>query len=156
MKALVPILFTKEVVEAIRILITMHSRSKISSENKYIFACGVGDARLRGWDTIQGLTKKMNLRKPNLLTPTRTQKFLATVLQLLDLSEAELTWITNHLGHTKDVHKGWYRKEDATIELTKVATVLVATDAGETRSIQNKKIDSLQTRCKCYFCLFCQ
>ena len=155
MKALVPILFTK-VVDAIRILITMHSRSKISSENKYIFACGVGDARLRGWDTIQGLMKKMNLRKPNLLTPTRTQKFLATVLQLLDLSEAELTWITNHLGHTKDVHKGWYRKEDATIELTKVATVLVATDAGETRSIQNKKIDSLQTRCKCYFCLFCQ
>ena len=156
MKPSVPILFTKEVVEAIRILITMRRRSKISSENKYIFACGVGDARLRGWDTIQGLTKKMNLRKPNLLTPTRTRKFLATVLQLLDLSEAELTWITNHLGHTEDVHKGWYRKEDATTELKKVAKVLVAIDAGETRSIQNKKIDSLQTRCQCYFCLFCQ
>ena len=56
--------------------------------------------------------KKMSLRKPNLLTPTRTRKFLATVLQLLDLSEAELTWITNHLGHTEDVHKGWYRKEE--------------------------------------------
>ena len=142
MKALVPILFTKEVVEAIRILITMRSRSKISSENKYIFACGVGDACLRRWDTIR--------------TPTRSRKFLATVLHLLDLSEAELTWITNHLGHTKDVHKGWYRKEDATIELTKVAKVLVAIDAGETRSIQKKKIDSLQTRCKCYFCLCCQ
>lgn len=149
MKALVPILFTREVVEAIRILLRMRSSSKISSENKYIFACGVGNARIRGWDTIQGLMKKMKLRKPNLLTPTRTRKFLATVLQLLDLSEAELTWITNHLGHTKDVHKGWYRKEDATIELTKVAKVLVAIDTGESRSIQNKRIDSLQTRCKC-------
>lgn len=105
MKALVPILFTREVVEAIRILLRMRSSSKISSENKYIFACGVGNARLRGWDTIQGLTKKMKLRKPNLVTPTRTRKFLATVLQLVDLSEVELTWITNHLGHTKDVHK---------------------------------------------------
>ena len=156
MKALMPILFTKEVVEAIRILLKMRSSSKISSENNYIFTCRVGNACLRGWDTIQGWTKKMKLRKPNLLTPTQTRKFLATVLQLLDLSEAELTWITNHLGHTKDVHKGWYREEDGTIELTKVAKVLVAIDTGESRSIQNKKIDSLQTRYKCYFCLFCQ
>ena len=47
MKALVPILFTREVVEAIRILLRMRSSSKISSENKYIFACGVGNARLK-------------------------------------------------------------------------------------------------------------
>ena len=38
--------------------------------------------------------------------------------------------------------------EDTTVELTKVAKVLAAIDAGESRSIQNKKIDSLQTRCK--------
>ena len=58
--------------------------------------------------------------------------------------------------HIKDVHKGWYQKEDATRNLTKVGEVLLAIDAGESRNIQNKKIDSLQTRCKCHFCLFHQ
>ena len=50
----------------------------------------------------------------------RTRKWLATIMQLLDLSNGELTWLTNHMGHTKDVHMAWYCKEDATIELTKV------------------------------------
>ena len=41
-------------------------------------------------------------------------------MQLLDLSNGELTRLTNHMGHTKDVHMAWYRKEDAITELTKV------------------------------------
>jgi len=54
------------------------------------------------------------LKSPQLLTPTRTRKYLATLLQLLDMNEAELTWMTNHMGHSKDVHMQWYRKEDST------------------------------------------
>ena len=119
----------------------------ISSESKYILASRVGNARLRGWVNAR-VDEENELKKAQLLRLTRTRKFLATVLQLLDLNEVEFTWITNQLGHTKDVHKGWYQKEDTTVELTKVAKVLAAIDAGESRSIQNKKIDSLQTRCK--------
>lgn len=29
---------------------------------------------------------------------------MATVLQLLDMNAAELEWVTEHLGHTTDVH----------------------------------------------------
>ena len=59
------------------------------------------------------------------------------------MTESELTWVTNHLGHTKDIHKGWYRQEDSTIELTKIAKVLIAIDNGDSRDVQNKKIDTL-------------
>ena len=59
------------------------------------------------------------------------------------MTESELTWVTNHLGHTKDIQKGWYRQEDSTIELTKIAKVLVAIDNGDSRDVQNKKIDTL-------------
>ena len=50
----------------------------------------------------------------------------------------------------------WYRKEDATIELTKVAKVLSAIDEGE--DLGNKNIDSLMAvddsegRCLICFC----
>ena len=98
---------------------------------------------MRGWDTIQGITKNIQLINPKLLTPTRTRKYLSTILQPLDMTESELTWVTNHLGHTKDIHKGWYRQENSTIELTKIAKVLVAIDNGDSRDVQNKKIDTL-------------
>nr|XP_047141170.1 uncharacterized protein LOC105850134 [Hydra vulgaris] len=77
--------------------------------------------------------KKLNLSKPKLITPTRTRKYYSTILQLLDINNAELLWLTNHIGHTKDVHQNWYRREDSTNELTKVAKVLLAMDNGELR-----------------------
>ena len=140
---MVPVIFTEETVSAIKLLVRCRSSTYIDKSNNFLFACGLGKNRLRGWDTIQGITKKIQLINPKLLTPTRTRKYLSTILQLLDMTESELTWVTNHLGHAKDIHKGWYRQEDSTIELTKIAKVLVAIDNGDSRDVQNKKIDTL-------------
>ena len=140
---MVPVIFTEETVSAIKLLVRCRSYTYIDKSNNFLFACGLGKNRLRGWDTIQGITKNIQLINPKLLTPTRTRKYLSTILQLLDITESELTWVTNHLGHTKDIHKGWYRQEDSTIELTKIAKVLVAIDNGDSRDVQNKKIDTL-------------
>ena len=139
-KALVPILFTDEVCRSIHYLIKFRETMGFGSSNPYVFAAG--SCYLKGWDTLQGITKKIdNLKKPALITPTRTRKYLATVLQLLDMNHAELTWLTNHFDHTKNVHFAWYRREDSTIELTKVARVLMAVDEG--KEIKNKKIDEI-------------
>ena len=120
---IVPVLFSEEAVEAIRILIQHREYLGIHKGNNYIFASG--ELYLKGWDTLQGITKQIaNLEKPHLITPTRTRTFLATMLQLLDMTDAELTWITNHFGHSRDVHFVWYRKEESTVELTKMARKL--------------------------------
>nr|XP_047143992.1 uncharacterized protein LOC124817685 [Hydra vulgaris] len=138
--ALVPILFTSEMIDAIRLIVKHRSYLDAHDNNPYVFA--YGEFYLKGWDTLQNITKSVsNLQQPRLITPTRTRKLLATMMQLLDMNNAELTWLTNHFGHTKDVHMNWYRKEDATIELTKVAKVLVAIDDG--KSVKNKKIDEV-------------
>ena len=78
---------------------------------------------------FQAMLKKINLQKPKLITPTRTRKLLATMLQLLDMNDS------------KDVHFAWYRKEDANLELTKVAKVLLAIDNGE--ELKSKSIKNL-------------
>ena len=133
-KALVPILFTAEMVRGIRILV--NERSNIDDSNKSAFA-----AALKGWDTLQAITKQIStLQRPQLITPTRMRKHLATVLQLLDLTDGE---VSNHMGHTKDTHLSWNRKEDSTIELTKMAKILTAVDEG--KSLQNKKVDNVLT-----------
>ena len=154
--ALVPILFTKETVDAIDLLIEHRQDMRILPNNEYVFARGEGKNYMIGWDTLQTIAKQIDLKKPKLVTPTRTTKWLATIIQLLDLSNGGLTWLTNHMGHTKDVHMAWYRKEDATIELTKAAKVLSAIDEGE--DLSNKNIDSLmavddsEDRCLICFC----
>ena len=85
---------------------------------------------------FQAMLKKISLQKPKLITPTRTRKLLATMLQLLVMNDSELSWLTNHIGHTKDVHFAWYQKEDANSELTKVAKVLLAIEL-KSKSIKN-------------------
>ena len=139
--SLMPILFTSETVEAIDSLVQYRSEVGIADTNQYLFARGEGENYLVGWYTLQAISKQIVLKRPKLITPTRTRKWLATMMQLLDMTDAELTWLTNHTGHSKNVHFAWYRKEDATIELTKVAKVLSAIDEGE--DIANKKIDGL-------------
>ena len=101
--AIVPVLFSEEAVEAIRFLIQHREYLGIHKGNNYIFASG--ELYLKRWDTLQGITKQTaNLEKSHLITPTRTRKILATMLQLLYMTDAQLTWITNHFGHNTDVH----------------------------------------------------
>ena len=64
-----------------------------------------GDSSIRGLNTLQCITKGISgLLESKLITPTRTRKFLATLLQLLDMNDAELNWMTSHIGHSKDVY----------------------------------------------------
>ena len=57
------------------------------------------------------------------------------------MTDAELTWITNHFGHSKDVHFAWHRKEESTVELTKMAKLLVTVNKG--KKVKNQKIDDV-------------
>ena len=91
MKALGPIIFTEEVTSAIKILVKNRSSANISADHHYVFPGGSGLKRIRGWDALQSIAKKLPLSKPPLLTPTRTRKFLATTLQPIDLTNAEIT-----------------------------------------------------------------
>ena len=146
-RSIIPVLFTEDMVKGINILIKHRSECGISNVNKFIFATTSFGSRkglstLKGWDTLQEVAMQISgLDKPKLITPTRNRKLLATCMQLLDMTDAQLSWITDHMGHTKDIHKQWYRQEESTIELTKVANVLLAIDRNE--NLTNKKIDEL-------------
>ena len=58
-----------------------------------------------------------------------------------DVTETNLTWLPNHMDHSKSVHFDWFRKEDATIELNKVAKVFSV--IVEDEDIINEKTDGL-------------
>ena len=50
--ALVPILFMKETVDAIDLLIEHRQEMEILANNEYVFARGEGKKYMIGWDTL--------------------------------------------------------------------------------------------------------
>ena len=85
-KVMVPMLFTEEVVQGINKLVACRSEMGINEGNDLIFARGQGLQSLVGWDALQGITKKLDLIKPKLITPTRTCKSVSTMMQIIDLT----------------------------------------------------------------------
>jgi len=52
-------------------------------------------------------------------------------LQLIDMSNGELQWLSSHLGHDVATHKNNYRLHAPAIEITKVGKLLMEIDNGE-------------------------
>ena len=142
-KKRVPTIFTDEVQEAINYLVRTREQIGVIPSNTFLFPCTTKKSsnHVRGWEVVHEIAGKAKLRKPELITSTKIRKHMATVLQLLDMNNAELEWVTEHLGHTGDVHKTWYRQEASTVELTKVAKLLIAKDKGV--DFKNKKMKDL-------------
>ena len=142
----VPILFTGETVAAVSCIVRKREIGGVCQNNKCVFARQFQDSlnHLDGWQTVKSVASKASLAKPELITSTRIRKELATTLQLLDMNEVELTWVSNHLGHSVHVHKQWYRQEESTVELTKVAKVLIAKDDGV--NFLNKRMADITER----------
>lgn len=68
---------------------------------------------------------------------TNLRKYIATVSQIVSLSDEELEWLCNHLGHDVKVHRSFYRLQESSIELSKL---LLAASEGSINKIAGKKI----------------
>ena len=106
-KKRVPILITPEVTEAIGKLLQFRNVVGVDESNIYLFPRhSRGLSYVRGW-VLNETAKRANLKHPNLMTSTKVRKYLAAVMQFIALDSSELLWVTEHLGHTVQVHKEW-------------------------------------------------
>ena len=105
-KKRIPTIFTPKVQDVIEILLESRRKINIPDNNVYLFPCTTRRSlrHVRGWEVVHEIAHKAVLKKPELITSTKIRKHMATVLQLLDMNAAELEWVTEHLGHTTDVH----------------------------------------------------
>ena len=106
-KQRVPTLFTTELNKAIFYLVKHRDVVAVLKTNMYLFPCMTRNFKtyICGWEVDHNIVLEAKLEKPNLITSTKRHKHMATVLQLLDMNNAELEWVTEHIVHTPDVHK---------------------------------------------------
>ena len=68
------------------------------------------------------------------------------------MSSVELDWVNEPIGHTQDVRQQWYQQESLTIEITKIAKLLIAKDNND--SFKKEKITEIISALIPLFSLF--
>ena len=142
----VPILLTAEIVNAMRALIKTRPAVGVSHENKYIFAAPSRGSMNHLWgpDCLNAVGKHCNLKNPNAIKSTQLHKYVATVSQVIDLTNSELDWLARHMGHDIAVHWEYYRLHDSSLELPKVSKLLLAVDEGIASNWLGRNLDQIQ------------
>lgn len=132
------LLLTKEMREAMELLLEKREVVQIDQRNPYLFATPIPGAvsHLRSWDCLHKLANAegLNLQCPKAIASNRLRKYIATVSQVLDLDDKELDWLARHMGHDIRTHREYYRLHDSTIELAKVSKILSVVDEGQSAS----------------------
>ena len=138
----VPVLMSHDEVIAIHSLIQHREIVGVVPKNPFVFAAPTRGSMepLRGNDCMRHVLSKLSLQAPERIHSNELRKFCATVSQIADLSENDLRWLAEHLGHDLNVHREYYRLKDSTVELSKVSRLLLAIDEGNAGSLMEKKL----------------
>lgn len=140
----VPILFTPSLQKSITLLLeTRKVTNYIDKQNTYLFALPNSMGCLRGSDAIRKLSKDCGAKNPENLTSTRLRKQVATVAQLLNLSESDIEQLATFMGHSKEVHKQFYRLSESTFQVAKVSKLLLMMEKGQGQEYRGKSLDDI-------------
>ena len=70
--------------------------------------------------------------------------YVMSCLQAMDLSQHQMDWVTEHLGHSIQIHKLYYRQTSSVIERAQVAKLLLLQDSGATDQLKDKKLEDIR------------
>ena len=139
----VPIVYPALIDEALKSLVENRHFCGILPDNPFLFPNSVGN-HIRGCDVLRELVEKCELKhtlhKPSLIKSTLLRKHVATIAQILVLSGDDLGDLSNHLGHSEEVHKTFYRQQESMIEKTKITKMLELINTGTVAKYKGKSL----------------
>ncbi|KAL1494246.1 hypothetical protein ABEB36_009871 [Hypothenemus hampei] len=136
----VPILFSQYMQQLIKILLDIRDLY-IPKENKYLFANpNTLDKYLSGYHSVKKLADRSGVTNPTMFTSTRLRKQIATILQVLNVTDNEFEQFANFMGHTKklmqiiiDVY-----------QTAKVSKLLLAINSGNAHKYDGKALADIE------------
>jgi len=138
----VTLLLTPDLKKAMDLITDPQLRTVIGvwSSNVYVFAraCTSSVHSFRESDCVKMCVASAKCEKPETVTSRIMRKYICTVSQVMALTANELEWLTGHLGHSRDVHKLFYRTHISTTELAEVSKSLFAVDQGKAYEFAGK------------------
>lgn len=139
----VPLLLTAEVKAAMDILVKNRSAVGIPDSNLYFFPSYSKHGHLDPCQVIKRVVKLAGVKHPGRITTTKLRKYIATMMQLFDLTQTEFDWVSNHLGHSLNIHKLYYRQHTAAIEMGKVGRLLLQVEEGQSCDYNGRTLEDI-------------
>jgi len=152
----VPILLTREVENAINLLIKLRKDVGVNPDNPFIFpVTGNGSVKnIRGSDAIRKHVRLCNLKCPDSIYSTNLRKHVATLSQILNLEKNELEMLATFLGHDVEIHKKYYRLPENTLQLAKCSKLMLLMEKGGIGKLQGKTLDEIEVDLEGSYCYF--
>ena len=122
----VPVLLPEVAKNAIETLLS--SREAVGVPDGSLLFAKASGKRLSGWHTLKKFCRVAGVKNEKYITATNMRKYLATIAQVMNLRENEMDMLASHMGHDLAIHRQYYRLQDSTIELSKIARLLMSTE----------------------------
>ncbi len=136
------VVLTTAMLRACEHLIRMRMYVGIPPLNPYLFVKPSGSV-LDGCRAMRDVTQRCpGLERPDLIRTRLLRKYLATTIQILDMTGDELKMVAEHMGHSVAVHTDVYRLQSSLLERTKVARALVALENGQLGKFAGRNLSS--------------
>ena len=137
----VSVVLTRWLKEKLDALLTWRQHLGIPDDNPYFFGVPKCKSHTRAWSVLRQFGQQFQLPR---ITSTGMRKYLATCAQVMNLSDQEIGWLANHLGHSVDVHRKHYRTHSSVIELGKITKLLHNAQSGTLHTQKGKNFDTMQ------------
>lgn len=139
----VPVLLTVSMKNNIITLLKMRKKEDISSN--FLFARPGEASRhpFRGVDALRIVVKEADIERPELVTSTLLRKQMATLAQVLNLTESSQDILATFQGHDIRVHREFYRLPEETMQVAKVSKLLHCINNGSIAKYKGKDFNEI-------------
>uniref|UniRef100_K1PTK9 Uncharacterized protein n=1 Tax=Magallana gigas TaxID=29159 RepID=K1PTK9_MAGGI len=119
-------------------------RDELGIKSPLIFIKPQSSCPVRGSDCLRKFSKACGAKCPETLTSTKLRKHLATMTQILGLSETNLDVLAKFMGHDIRIHRQFYRLPANTVELAKVTKIMHLINTGNMSKYKGKDFDDIE------------
>lgn len=142
----VHVLLTADMCREIDELLETRHKVGVNSENAFIFSRPFfsSEDHMAGHDCLREAAVNSHAKQPETLTSTKLRKHIATVSQILNLTDHELDQVCGFMGHDVRVHREYYRLPEDTLQLAKVSRILIAMDQGKIADFKGQSLEGIE------------
>lgn len=138
----VPVLLSVDVQRDIESLLK-YRLNFVPKTNPYLFGKPNLNTPLCGYKVLTKYAKACGAKNPEAITCTRLRKHLATISQILNMSNSDIEQLATFMGHTSDVHRKAYRLPDDVYQTAKLSKLLLLMEKGTMAEHKGKSIDEI-------------
>lgn len=139
----VPVLFSSDIQEHLKILLEHRDRF-FKKHNLYLFGNPNTSETICGYKVLSKYAQNSGAKNPGAITSTKLRKHLATLSQVLAMSDNDMEQLAGFMSHTLGVHKGSYRLPNDLYQTAKISKLLLLMEQGKAAEFKGKALTDIE------------